>query len=435
MLHRDMNVCVCLSGGADSSVLLHVLYTLREELSIHLSACHFNHGIRREEADRDEAFCKALCEGYEIPFYTKKEDLPALQPESGLSMEELARQRRYAWFEELGKTHGIHRFATAHHKSDQAETLLFHAIRGTTVAGLAGIPAQRDSFIRPFLDVSKIEILEYAKAQRLSFVEDSTNGSQAYTRNYIRHTVLPAMERLNPSVTEALCRLSGYAREDDSFLESMLPPFAERQDGTYLPLPLLRRTVIRNHRNLTGNGLCYQHLDTIVNAVQKREKTRITLPEGYECITENGMFSFRKKEDLPICSLPRGELNTSSASLLEGRVLVLCGKEDSIEEELQKSKFVYNLSTEIPLSSKGIYGMIRYRSRLPGDRLRLRGVNRSLKKLMSEASVPVAVREMVPVLYDDQGIFAVPFVGVADRVFSHGEGDLRIRIYIAENGV
>ena len=143
MLGEGMNVCVCLSGGADSSVLLHVLFALRDQLGITLSACHFHHGIRGEEADRDQSFCRTLCRGYGVPFYTTKEDLPALQPKSGLSMEAFARKKRYQWFEELGKAHHIHRFATAHHLEDNAETVLFRVIRGTTVAGLSGIPAAK----------------------------------------------------------------------------------------------------------------------------------------------------------------------------------------------------------------------------------------------------------------------------------------------------
>ncbi len=429
MLLEGMHVCVCLSGGADSAVLLHVMYSLQEQLGIKLSACHFHHGIRGEEADRDQEFCCMLCDGYDIPFYTEKADLPALQPQSGMSMEAFAREKRYRWFDSLEKQHGIQRFATAHHLDDNAETVLFRAIRGTTVSGLSGIPSVRGKFIRPFLSVTKREILAYASEASLSFVEDSSNSSFDYTRNYLRHAVLPAMEKVNPAVKDALSRLSVYAATDNDFIESMLPPFSAFQDCSGLHPAILQRTVSRNHQIVTGTGLCYQHLDTIMEAISSGHNTRITLPGGYECVVCENVFSFCKKAETSSEPLTSGVLSSKELLLCSGRILI------STEEAIPQ-KFVYNLSTEILLSSKGIYGMIRYRSRCPGDRLRLRGVNRSVKKLMSESRIPISLREMLPVFYDDNGIVAIPFVGVADRVFvKDGEEDAVIRVYIAENGI
>ncbi len=425
MVSAGMNVCVCLSGGADSSVLLYTLLQLKNELGISLSACHFNHGIRGEEAHRDHAFCKQLCLKYCIPFFDHVVHLPSLQPSSGLSMEELARNKRYEWFECLQQEHNIHRFATAHHMNDNAETVLFHVIRGTTVAGLSGIPAVRGPYIRPFLEITKEEILCFAKENVISFVEDSTNLSTEYTRNYLRHTVFPVLEQVNPTVRESMSRLSRYAAEDHMYLESLLPPFAELQKCGTLPPALLRRLVSRNHQIVTGSGLCYQHLDTIMEAVYSGSSTLITLPGGYECLVSEGSFSFKKIVRTPASILDPGVLTDGEQLLCDGKVMI------SMKKSIAP-KFVYNLSTEIPLSSKGICGMIRYRSRQPGDRLRLRNVNRSVKKLMSESKVPVSLREMLPVFYDDHGIVAIPFVGVADRVYvSSGESDFRIQIYIA----
>ena len=424
MVSPGMKVCVCLSGGADSSVLLYTMLQLKDELKITLSACHFNHGIRGEEAQRDHAFCKRLCQDYGIPFFDCTVDLPALQRSCGLSMEELARNKRYEWFESLRKEHGIHRFATAHHMSDNAETVLFHAIRGTTVAGLAGIPAVRDAYIRPFLEITKEEILSFAKENDIPFVVDSTNLSTDYTRNYLRHTVFPALERVNPSVRESLSRLSRYATEDQTYMESLLPPFAQSQDGSALPPALLRRLVSRNHQIVTGSGLCYQHLDTIMEAVYSGISTLLTVPGGYECLVSEGSFSFRKSLREPMPILEPGILTEEERLLCGGKLMISFKKSIS-------PKFVYNLSTEILLSSKGIYGMIRYRPRMPGDRLCLRNVNRSVKKLMSESKVPVSIRDMLPVFYDDRGVLAIPFVGVADRAYvPDGEEDLKIQIYI-----
>lgn len=432
---KETNVCVCLSGGADSSVLLHVLFALKDELGINLSACHFNHGIRGEEAIRDQRFCESLCSNLRIPFYTTFCDLPALHAGSGQSMEELAREKRYVWFSRLAEREAIHHFAMAHHAEDNAETVLFRAVRGTTVSGLSGIPIQRDLYVRPFLNVSKAEILEFAAKNDISFVTDSTNESTDYTRNYIRHTLMPAIKALNPSATNALNRLSRYAAEDDDLFEGLLPAFCQKQAGCDLHPAILRRTVSRNHQKVIGAGLCYQHLDTITEAVLSRQNTRITLPGGYECITEQGTFWFRKAMAAPNPVTYSGVLEQNSVAVQEGKVLIHCGENHDFSASLAKNKFVYNLSTEIILSSKGICGKIRYRTRLPGDRLSLRGVNRSIKKLMSESKIPLSVRTLIPIFYDDLGVLAVPFVGVADRVYGAEEDALRIAVYFAEDGV
>lgn len=435
LAENGTNVCVCLSGGADSSVLLHALLALKEELGINLSACHFNHGIRGEEAFRDQRFCESLCSALRIPFYTTFCDLPSLHPGSGQSMEELAREKRYAWFSQLAKKEKIHRFALAHHADDNAETVLFRTVRGTTVSGLAGIPIERELYVRPFLNVSKAEILGYAAENNIPFVTDSTNDSTDYTRNYIRHTLMPAIKVLNPSATDAFNRLSRYAAEDEAMLEGLLPAFCQKQAGHDLHPAILRRTVARNHQKVVGTGLCYQHLDTITEAVLSRQNTRITLPGGYECITEQGTFWFRKAVSAPQAVTYDGILEQNTVAVQEGKVLICCGGNHEFPDAFPKNKFVYNLSTEIILSSKGICGKIRYRTRLPGDRLNLRGVNRSIKKLMSESKIPLSVRALIPIFYDDLGVLAVPFAGVADRVYGAGEDAFRIAIYFAEDGV
>ena len=335
----------------------------------------------------------------------------------------------------LSKKEKIHRFALAHHADDNAETDLFRTVRGTTVSGLAGIPIERELYVRPLLNVSKAEILGYAAENNIPFVTDSTNDSTDYTRNYIRHTLMPAIKVLNPSATDAFNRLSRYAAEDEAMLEGLLPVFCQKQAGHDLHPAILRRTVARNHQKVVGTGLCYQHLDTITEAVLSRQNTRITLPGGYECITEQGTFWFRKAISAPQAVTYDGILEQNNVAVQEGKVLICCGRNHEFPDAFPKNKFVYNLSTEIILSSKGICGKIRYRTRLPGDRLNLRGVNRSIKKLMSESKIPLSVRALIPVFYDDLGVLAVPFAGVADRVYGAGENAFRIAIYFAEDGV
>lgn len=436
LLERGMHICVCFSGGVDSSVLLRILLSLREELGLRLSACHFHHGIRGEEADRDEAFCASVCRELDLPFYRGGADVPALARESGKSPEEAARDARYAWFADLGKKEGIDRFATAHHKNDQAETVLFHLLRGTTVAGLRGIPPKRGNVIRPLLALSRGEIEAYARERGISYCTDETNFSEKYTRNYIRRTLLPGMEKVNPAVTEAILRLSRYASEDDAALQALLPPYQTTQPVSDLPMALLRRVAARNYAITTGKTLCYTHLDEICRSVQRGKDGFVGLPGGYRAVLSGG--TLRYEVDSPrLLPVPvPGVLQEGTTLLCDGALRVMLRRSgEPIPACLSADgEFVYNLSTESPLSCDGIYGMIRYRCRQNGDRLRMRGVNRSIKKLFSESKVPVSLRDRIPVFYDDEGVFCVPFVGVADRVYVRepSPASLVLRVEIAD---
>ena len=438
----EMHVCVCFSGGVDSTVLLWMLYRFRNELGIRLSACHLNHMIRGEDADADERFCIRVCEELNIPIYCGRIDVPGLKELNGLSMEEAARDARYTWFGEIANVHQIDCMATAHHQNDQAETVLFRMIRGTTVSGLAGIPSARDIFIRPLLCLSKEEILFYANAFSLEYQTDVTNDSEQYTRNYIRQTVLPMLAKINPSVSDAIVRLSEYAAEDDALIASLLPAYDEVQYVYGLAPSVVRRVVTRNFGVYAGKTLCYRHLDEICNAAKSLCRKRIGLPGGYDAILSNGYLSFEREKQTPYVKIEDGVLKDGINYCCNGLVRMIVCK--NIPSEIlyylslcdSKNQIVYNLSTEILLSFEKICGMIRYRSRHEGDRLLLHGVNRSVKKLFSEKKIAVSLRQMIPVIFDDSGILCIPHVAVSDRVYAdaqHATHYLRVDIFDEHN--
>lgn len=438
----EMHVCVCFSGGADSTVLLWMLHRFRNELGIRLSACHLNHMIRGEDADCDERFCVRVCKQLHIPIYCGRIDVPELKKQNGLSMEEAAREARYTWFNKIADAYQIDCMATAHHQNDQAETVLFRMIRGTTVSGLAGIPPTRDIFIRPLLCLSKEEILFYASALSLDFQTDVTNDSEQYTRNYIRRTVLPTLEKINPSVSDAIVRLSEHAAEDDALISSLLPPYEENQYVNGLAPSVVRRVVTRNFGVYAGKSLCYQHVDDICKAANSLCRKRIGLPDGYAAVLSDGYLSFELEQHTPYAKTEDGVLKEGINYCCNGliRVIVCSNIPSEISYYLSlcdsKNQIVYNLSTEILLSFEKICGMIRYRSRQEGDRLRLHGVNRSVKKLFSEKKIPLSLRQMLPVIFDDSGILCIPHVAVSDRVYAdarHATHYLRVDIFDEHN--
>lgn len=216
LLEKGDRVVVGLSGGADSTALLEALYLLKEQYSLSLFAAHINHGIRGEEADRDEAFAEDLAKQRGIPFLCLKADAPAFAREHRIGLEEAGRRIRYDFFERCAEGGKI---ATAHTLSDNAETVLLHLSRGTGTAGLCGIPPKRDNIIRPLISCSRSEVEAFCKERGLGFVTDSTNKCDDYSRNFIRNNIVPLFKKLNPEFEGAVFRASDIAAKEQAFLE------------------------------------------------------------------------------------------------------------------------------------------------------------------------------------------------------------------------
>ncbi len=200
LLSVQDKVWVALSGGADSVALLRVLM----ELGYSCQAAHCNFQLRGEESDRDEAFVQKLCESFFIPLQVIKFDTEDYAKSNRISIEMAARELRYDWFSKLCSQEQGSKMAVAHHRDDSVETLLLNLIRGTGINGLKGISCMNGNIVRPLLEVTREDILEYLKEIGQDYVTDSTNLEDEYQRNKIRLNLLPLMKELNPSVSESL---------------------------------------------------------------------------------------------------------------------------------------------------------------------------------------------------------------------------------------
>lgn len=246
-----------LSGGPDSTVLLHAMHDLSEraELGWTLSPAHLHHGLRGEEADADVAFCSNLADSLKLSFFVERADIPADVARHGGSTEEVARTRRYEFLERVALKTGSELVAVAHHADDNAETVLHRICRGTGLRGLAGIhevrPIHEDSHIRvvrPLLHQRRATIEEICQTRNIAVRIDSTNHSDEFTRGRIRHKVMPLLaEMLNPQVTDALLRLSEHARWLGTYLEDA----AERTFNTLVVSEGAHRVTL-NTRALLG---------------------------------------------------------------------------------------------------------------------------------------------------------------------------------------
>jgi tRNA(Ile)-lysidine synthase len=237
MLSPGDKVVVGLSGGADSVALLHILKELQNgPLNINLYAAHVNHGIRGVHAREDAIFAHNLCKEWGIPFFLEEADIPSLARSMNQSEEEVGRQIRYGFFREVAEKVNGNKIATAHHKNDQAETILHNLIRGTGMQGLTGIQAVSDGvIIRPLLEITKQQILEYIALHELPYQEDATNEDSTYTRNRIRNQLIPSLEKdFNPDIVDSLVRMSGILREEEEFLADYTMDLYQKYTRSYL---------------------------------------------------------------------------------------------------------------------------------------------------------------------------------------------------------
>lgn len=417
-------ILVAYSGGADSTALLSMLCDYGKETDTPICAAHVNHGIRGAEADRDESFCRETAKRLGVKLFVTRVDVPALAKERNESIETAAREARYEFFSRIMGEEQIPLLATAHNAEDNLETLLHRLLRGSGLSGISGIPECRSMeggrVIRPLLEVSRDEILDYCRSAGLSYVTDSTNTDGDYMRNRIRATVVPALKELSPTVAKSTARLCRGLRADAFCLQSMADLFLEgfrAEDGIELeklngsPESVVSRALMTLHGELSREALEQVHVDALRRLCERGiPHSRLDLPGGVEAVIEGDRLLLRQRQELreiPPYSLPlpmnSDEVLTISQTNCE---LVIAPS--------QISKIIYKNSILLSIDSDKIIGSLSVRGRLGGDRILLRGMHRSVKKLMCDLHVPVELRGRLPVICDGGGIVAIPFLGVRD---------------------
>lgn len=202
MLRPAAPLLVAVSGGADSVALLHVMLALGYQCQV----AHCNFHLRGAESDRDELFVEKLAARFSLPYYKVHFDTTQYAADKGISIEMAARDLRYTWFEQLRKELNLDAIAVAHHSDDVVETFFMNLLRGTGLHGLTGIKPIQGRVVRPLLCVGRLEILDYLSANNMTYVTDSSNLQQVYTRNKFRHTIIPQMEEINPSLKQTVCQ-------------------------------------------------------------------------------------------------------------------------------------------------------------------------------------------------------------------------------------
>lgn len=417
MLPPGATVLCALSGGADSMALLTCLGELAGDQGFTVFAAHYNHQLRGEESQRDEAFVTGWCETHAVPLTVGRGDVAAEAAGQGRGIEETARAMRYAFLEETAKKVGADRIATAHTADDNAETLLLHLVRGTGLDGLAGIPPVRGPFVRPLLETTRQEIEAYLALRSVPWIQDSSNADPAYARNRIRRDVMPVLRALNPAFSRTLAANLRHIRADRAYLEELAEPVSSKaqwKDGSLvleaaalssLPRPVAVRAVKQVLARLGRHQISAVHLDQILDL--DGPSHRLDLPQGLTVrrAYDKLVFSLGQAEDPPLSPVEiPGE---GTYRLGDWRIELrpcLC------PEHPDQGPYQWYLRREaltFPLEA---------RTRQTGDTLRLPGRRQKpLKKWYIDEKIPRLTRDTLPVLADAQGLVAAAGLGPDGR--------------------
>jgi len=225
----DQKILIGLSGGADSIFALHFFYKYKGKLRLNIAAVHVNHNLRGDEGERDEKFCRDVCQKLEVEFYLANVEVNDFAKKNKNSIEEAARLLRYKEFEKFAKKSNSDLIVTAHNSSDNTETVLLNIVNGSGIKGISGIPVKRENIIRPFLIISKNEILDYLKNNKIKYVTDSSNENVNFKRNYLRNEVIPSLRtNINPSIDSVVFNSSQILREQSNAIDFFIGKLSEQ---------------------------------------------------------------------------------------------------------------------------------------------------------------------------------------------------------------
>ncbi|MDL2214320.1 tRNA lysidine(34) synthetase TilS [Clostridia bacterium OttesenSCG-928-O13] len=441
MLAPGECVIVAVSGGADSVALLHFMVQNREKLGITVLAAHFEHGLRGKESLADAAFVEEQCQQLGVQLFLEHGDMANRPKPQGLGTEAWARRLRYAFFERLAAQQGA-KVALAHTQSDNAETVLFRAVRGTGPKGLSGIPPVRQVFIRPLLGLSRAEIEAYCRQNHLDYVTDGTNADNGYSRNRLRNVVMPQLEMVHPGAARNLALLAEDMAEMRVWLDVLARQLladagADREglresgggaalytalDGhSYsanvlraAPRPVLRWALATMAPKSAGKVHLRQMEDVLWGRCPATQ-----LPEGMLAKLDNDRFVVAAMPHPHTVPTPQnwavpfscGHIQLPGGFVVKVKKYENCDKTVFCQKSGQK-----DLTFAADCDKISIHGA--FRTRRPKDRFRPphRGVSKTLKKWMNEQKLPLHLRGCIPVLAVEHTVLWVFGAGFSDDV-------------------
>jgi tRNA(Ile)-lysidine synthase len=395
------SLAVGVSGGADSMCLLEILSKLKDEYGIILKAVHLNHNIRGQEALRDQRVVEEFCQKIGIECLSYSVDIPALAKEMGIGEEECGRIKRYECFNDAG----CDAVATAHTLSDSIETMMFNLIRGTGLKGLCGIPAKRDNIIRPLIECTRSEIESYCKDNKIDYVTDSTNLTDDYTRNFIRHNIVSKFSEVNEGFESAIGSAMETLRLENDAMErakNSLISECKRENGydrqtlINTDSAIRRRAVADILSSHMNKDVEKRHIDLADEALIKGDGKIEIAKDLYVVVSDNliSVESLKTVAQEWECECVNNMFSTP-VGLFHIR---------------EVSSAVYNKNA---VDADKIKGSLHMSSRKDGDRFysKSRNNTKTLKKLFNEMKIPAESRNNIAILRDDENLIWIDGIG------------------------
>ena len=430
MFPRNGKIIVGLSGGADSVALLHVLCGLKEEFQWEITAVHIHHGLRGEEADGDASFAEAFCEKLGVSCIVRKYDVKAEAEKRKMGEEETGRLLRYEVFRELAGVDG--RIAVAHHRKDQAETLLMRLCRGTGLTGLVGMAPVRENICRPLLFCSREEIEEYCKEHGLAWREDASNQEEKYTRNKLRLKVLPVLEEVNPKAVEHISETAELLALDEDFLEQQASACYEdaKMDAPAGEVHLNRTKLQELHPAMKKRVLrkaMAEFLSADVSQVQIQALEDLLENETGKSRDFLGGIRVENQYDSMVFSLEKEKTEGYCYVLPVGEEIFVSEKNMTVMAWLSEKYEVDSEDTKCFDFDK-VSGKLFCRTRKPGDLIALKNGRKKIKDLFIDEKVPRSERDILPLITVGEEVLWAKGLRVSENF--RPDDDTKIYLYI-----
>lgn len=423
LLKNGQTVAVALSGGKDSVCLLDLLLESSARFSLTIKAINVEHGIRGQTSVSDSEFCKRLCKKLNVPLKSYSVNAPAFVEECGISEETAARQLRYQCFDDALSCGFCDVIATAHHRSDSVETVLFNLFRGTSAKGACGIAKRADDgkIIRPLLNAKREQIDEYAKKRNLEFVQDETNFCNEYSRNFIRNRIIPTIEERFPAATDKIADFSSVLREEDDYLDKIALTLVRKNQVLFCEddVPFKRACLIVMKE--CGFKVDYEsvHLHALCNLRNCECGKSVDLKNGLTAKkTHDGIiFEKKTKESAP------DEIPFSLGKHDFGKYELTFEKADEKEEGF----LCFDLD-KLPENAV-------IRTRREGDKITaFGGKNKKLKKYLNDKKIEARLSALFPLIASNDEIFAVCPIDISEKIKTDDNTVRTIKIVCTEKG-
>ncbi|HOZ61585.1 MAG TPA: tRNA lysidine(34) synthetase TilS [Smithellaceae bacterium] len=429
LVYPGEKIIVALSGGPDSVALLDVLAQIAPQMNLQLIVGHFNHGLRGSESDEDEKYCRRLAEKYRLPFFGGKMD--RTKRLKGESPEDFYRRQRYIFLDGVARSNQAQKIAFGHNLQDQAQTILLRLVRGSSPEGLKGIPPVRENrFIRPLIDVSRGQIIEYLNSRHIPYRKDSSNENRRFLRNRIREDLVPLLKReFNPRIEENLARTAQVLRREDDFIkgfvsEAIESPFISREQGGFcLNVDYVRSLhpavrgrllkVILDEMYSGPKGLSYVHINCLEEMIQlKKSGKMIHLPGRIKARLEYGRLILAKQD------LNAKKLEYAYPITTEGSFYI---REKGVNVCLQKVSrdyIDYKAKNKVYMDLAALQPPLLLRNRRKGDWFEPMGAGgrKKLKDFFIDQKVPRTQRDDIMLIVDAVSVVWVEKMRLSERV-------------------